>query len=88
MTDFIVLTEGAQKITRTEENGPGSAGADQGRFFSEMILKTRHAGFTTGAADTDFSRQPVGPAVPGTETASAKHVNRRMNTILQHAVPI
>jgi len=88
MADFIVLTKGAQKITGTEENGPGSAGSDQGCFFSEMTLKTRHAGFTTGAADTDFSRQPIGPTVPGAETAIAKQVNRRMNTILQPAVPI
>jgi len=88
MADFVVLTEGAQKITGAEENGPGSAGSDQGGFFPKVALKTGNSNLSASAANAGLPLQTISTATPGTKAAGTKYLNRLKGSFLQTAIPV
>jgi hypothetical protein len=85
MTDVIVLTKNAAKITVSEKEGSRSVLANQGRFLAEVSKRARDHQRCSGVAVSDLSLQPVHSTLPGTEPALSQDLPKALNPGAQFA---
>jgi hypothetical protein len=69
VADIMVLTEAAEQITGTHEQGSGPILTHQGIFFTKVGIVACNPGLSARAAKTDLTLEPVHLALPGAESA-------------------
>jgi hypothetical protein len=78
-----VLTVDTTKCTRGEKDDTRAVRPRDGGLFPEMDLVLVDSWPCSGPAETLFSRQAMGPAAPGAQTATLQHLASTRDSVSQ-----